>query len=108
MAAFAGTYNVLATLALGNRKLTLVQINVTNYNHTTGIPLLPPYVGMGTIEAVFSSVNGIFNTANSPCIVAYSPADAALFCYVTGDLPVSDDTNIFANNGPIMLLVVGV
>jgi len=107
MAAYAGTSTVVFSLSIGSRRVSLVRVEVTNYNHSTGIPFYPQVAALGVIEAVYGSVSGVFGVAVSPTIIAYDPNNAAVFCYSSPDTPVPDDVDIYSNNGPIMLLVIG-
>jgi hypothetical protein len=106
MATYVGTTTVIFSISVASRRVNLVKVDVTNYA-SSGIPLLPQHAGMGVIEAVFGAVNGIYSGANSPLLVIYSPTDQVVYLYQSTDIQVSDNTNIYTNNGSIMLLVIG-
>ena len=107
MSNYVGTTSVIFSISLGSRRVNLVRVDVTNYNHSTGIPFYPQLVGLGVIEFVIGGVHGVFSGASDPALIAYDPTQSACFCYSTPDTPVPDDVNIYANNGPILFLVIG-
>lgn len=107
MAAYAGTTTVLFSISLGSRRVNLLKVEITNYNHTTGIPLHPQAAGLGVIELVCGFLHGVLGLADSPVHIVYDPTSQAVYCFKTPDTPLPDDVNILTNNGPIMLLVIG-
>ena len=105
MAAYAGTTTLMFQTVMGNKRVSLLKVEVTNYN-ATGIPLTPLIAGLDNIEAVKCFVAGTLADAESPLQVIYDPATSACYCYHVVASQTADDTNIHTL-GDIMILVIG-
>jgi len=101
MAAYAGTTTLVATTVFGNKRVTLLKIDVTNYN-STGIPLTAAIAGMSIIEAVLPFENaGGYHTK-------WIEASTIMTCYViTTGVECADNVDIGATQ-MIYALVIGV
>lgn len=106
MADYAGVTTLIFSTDIGNKKMSLLQVAVTNYN-ATGIPLTPRVAAMGVIEAVIPFIHGMMDNASSPFGVAYDRPNNRCLCYSAPGTPVPNDINISSITGSIMLLVIG-
>ena len=107
MAAYAGTSTIIFSVNVGNKRMTLLKVDITNYNGT-GIPLIPQNAAMGVIEAVIPcSVEGNLDDLTAPFTVVYDRTNARCKCYSSAGSEVPDDTNISTNFGYVMLLIIG-
>jgi len=68
MAAYSGTTTLLWNVNLGNKIVSLVKVEITNYNQT-GIPLTGKQVGMDQIEWI--GLNCLLGDSQSPVAVSY-------------------------------------
>jgi len=105
MAAYAGTTTLMFNTVMGNKRVSLLKVEVTNYN-ATGIPLTPLLANLDSIEAVKCFVAGTLADAQSPLQVIYDPTTSVCHCYNAVASETADDTNIHTL-GDIMILVIG-
>ncbi len=106
MAAYAGTTTVLWSVPFGSKRVSLVKVEVTNYN-TTGIPLTAKQAGLAYIEAVFLTVSGTLDDAEAPVAVSYDPVNQVYLLDKGPGSSVGNDVNLHTTIGDILLLVVG-
>ena len=106
MAAYAGTTTLMFNTVMGNKRVSLLKVEVTNYN-ATGIPFSPHQVGMAYIEGVFLGAPPSLDDGNAPIAIAYDPTLKVCLLYSAADTPVANDTNIYSAIGDLILLVVG-
>lgn len=101
MAAYAGTTTLVYSTVFGDKRVSLLKVDVTNYN-STGIPLTAAIAGLDVIEAVLPFENaGGYHTK-------WIEASTIMKCYViTTGVECGDDVNIGATQ-MIYALVIGV
>jgi hypothetical protein len=105
MAAYAGTTTVLWSISIGNKRMSLASVAVTNYN-SSGIPLTPAQFGMDYIEFVIGLTTG-FNDGNAPDSFVLPLGNQVCLLYKAPNTPVPNDVNLNSAIGPILFLVVG-
>ena len=86
--------------------MNLVEVDVSSYD-SGGIPLPPQQMGLGVVELVMGTVHGQLGNGSAPLQIVYDPTNSRCLCYTSVDTQVPDLVNIYSNNGPIMLLVIG-
>jgi len=107
MAAYAGTTTLVFQAVFGNKRVSLLKVDITNYN-ATGIPLTAVIAGLDTIEAVIPWFTGDLDVTNGPVQLSYIPASNVVFIYKASDTDLADDFNLNTNSILVYLLVIGV
>ena len=107
MAAYAGTTTLMWNTVFGNKRVSLLKVDITNYN-ATGIPLTAAIAGLDTIEAVVPFFTGDLNHADAAIQGSYIVASNVVYLYGALDAQVADDKNLNAITVLVYLLVIGV
>jgi hypothetical protein len=105
--AYAGTTTLMWSTVFGNKKVSLLKVDITNY-FSTGIPLTEVIAAMDTIEAVIPTITGILNHAEAPIQGSYIAASDVVYLYKAVNSQVTDDFNLNTNAILVYLLVIGV
>ena len=104
MAAYSGTTTLLWNVNLGNKIVSLVKVEITNYNQT-GIPLTGKQVGMDQIEWI--GLNCLLGDSQSPVAVSYDSTNKVCHLYKESTVEVDTDINLHSSIGDLKLLVFG-
>jgi hypothetical protein len=107
MAAYAGTTTLMGHSTFGNKKVSVLKVDITNYN-ATGIPLTKAIAGLNVIEVVIPYVTGGAGNAAAPVTASYIDGSNVVYLYHAVDHPVHDDLDLNALSILVYLLVVGV
>ena len=106
MAAYAGTTTMMFRTVFGNKAVSLLKVDITNYN-ATGIPLTALIAGLDNIEAVIPFFTGDLDVTGAPIQAAYISASNVVFLFTSADNDVADDFNCNTNTILVYLLVIG-
>ena len=106
MAAYAGTTTMMFRTVFGNKAVSLLKVDITNYN-ATGIPLTELIAGLDNIEAVIPFFTGDLDVSGAPVVAAYQSASDVVFLFNAADTDVADDFNCNTNSILVYLLVIG-
>jgi len=104
--AYTGTTTLMWSTVFGNKKATLLKVDITLYD-ATGIPLTPAIAALDTIEAVIPFFTGDLDHANAPIQAAYIPATSVVQLYAAADTELGA-VDLNAITILVYLLVIGV
>ena len=105
MAAYAGTTTLVFNTVFGDKRVSLLTVDVTNYN-SSGIPLTAALAGLDTIECVIPFAAGVAGLPDHH--IKYDPINSICRAFVDATVTESaNDVDIGATT-LFYVLVIGV
>jgi hypothetical protein len=105
--AYAGTSTIIFNTVMGNKKVALLKVDITNY-YSTGIPTVKASAGIGVAEAVIVFFTGLSDEAENPSVGTYIPSTDIVYLYNKAGGSIANDTDLNSDAILIYLLVIGV
>ncbi len=105
--AYTATNTLIFTSVFGNKRVSLLKVDITNYN-ATGIPLTARIVGMSVIEAALVFLTGVLNEAANPILGVFDAAGGVVHLYTAANTLCADAEDLNADVIMVYILAIGV